>query len=533
VDRVPEVSVIIPVFNGMPHIERTIQSLLDQTIGFERLQVLIIDDGSTDETPAFIDRAAVGRPSIEVYHQPASGNPAGPRNFAIERARGRYIFFLDADDHLSPDALLAMVDVADANGTDVVLARVLGVGGRGSPRSPCARTLPRTDVFHCNAYWSLNPMKMFRTELVRSLGLRFSMDMPWGEDQPFTAMAYLKGNGISILADKDYVFWVFLADRSNITTRVASLADRMPVVNTMFDLVAAEVPEGADRDRLLLRHFQVELVVSAFEAYRRESDTQARSAAFERFGAIVRAYYSDAIEQALHPRSRVLMRFVTQGDEAGFAAYLDTLAPGVQSETLVEGGSVFQQLPGFRDPATPLPDSLFDVGPGLRASCRVEPLKAGRAGLGIEASCRLGALSHAVTGVALLACSENAAGEISVPLNHRIVTEETQPYVLVRDTVEAGRLLAVLPTGTYKLFIRVSAGEVSRQVGVFECALPPARPRVVRSWALPMRSGTLATTSKGHLTIKVVVGTRTALRGAARRAYGRLRRLAGRGETVR
>jgi len=513
------VSVIIPVFNGMPHIERTIESLLDQTIGFERLQVLIVDDGSTDETPAFIDRAAAEHPSIEVFHQPASGNPATPRNFALERVRGRYIFFLDADDHLSRDALWAMVDVADANGTDVVLARVLGVGGRGSPRSPCARTLPRTDVFHCNAYWSLNPMKMFRTELVRSLGLRFPTDIPWGEDQPFTAAAYLKGNGISILADKDYVFWVFLAERSNITTRVVSLADRMPVVGTMFDLVAAAVPEGSDRDRLMLRHFQVELVVSAFEAYRGETDASVRAAAFERFGAIVRAHYNDAIEQALHPRSRVLMHLVSLGDEAGFAAYLDTLAAGVQPETLVEGGSVFQQLPGFRDPAAPLPDSLFDVGP---------------AGLGIEASCRLGAVTHAVTGVPLVACPERGSYETVVPLSHRIATDETQPYVLVRDTVEAGRLLAGLSADTYKLFMRVTAGDVSRQVGVFECALPPERPRVVRSWALPMRSGTLATTSKGQLTTKVVVGTRTALRGAARRAYRRLKAVAvGRGETFR
>ena len=60
-DRVSEVSVIVPVFNGMPHIERTIESLLGQTVGFERLQVLIVDDGSTDDTPAFIDQTVVAR----------------------------------------------------------------------------------------------------------------------------------------------------------------------------------------------------------------------------------------------------------------------------------------------------------------------------------------------------------------------------------------------------------------------------------------------------------------------------------------
>ena len=522
-DRVPEVSVIIPVFNGMPHIERTIESLLGQTIGFGRLQVLVVDDGSTDDTPAFIDRTAGMHPSIEVFHLPHSGNPAGPRNFALERVRGRYIFFLDADDYLSPDALQAMVDVADDNGTDVVLARLLGLGGRGSPRSPYARTYPRTDVFHCNAYWSLNPMKMFRTEMVRSLGLRFPTDVPWGEDQSFTATAYLKGNGISILADKDYVFWVFLENRSNITTRVVSLAERMPVVDLMFGLVAAEVPEGPDRDRLMRRHFQIELAISAFDAYKAERDASLRSAAFERFRAIARAHYHEGIEAALHPRSRILMRFVTQGDEPAFAAYLDALEREETPEVLSEGGSVFQRLPGFRDPAAALPDDLFDIGSYLRASCRVEPVMAGRDGLRIEAACRLGALTEAVTSVSVVARQPSGPKEIVAPLSHRIVTDETQPYVLVRDTLAAGKLLARLPAGTHRLFMRVSAGEVSRQVGVFECALPSARPRVVRSWALPMRSGKLVTTPKGHLTIKVVVGTRIALLGLARRAYGRLK----------
>jgi len=525
-DRVPDVSVIIAVFNGMPHIERTFRSLMDQTLGIERMQVLVIDDGSTDGTPAFIDGFAATNPSFAVYHRENSGGPAAPRNFAIERARGRYLFFLDADDYLSEDALQAMVEVADANSTDVVLARILGLGGRGSPRSPYARTLPRTDAFHSNAYWSLNPMKMFRADMVRSLGLRFPTDIPWGEDQSFTATAYLKGNGISILADKDYVFWVFLADRSNMTTRVVSLAERMPVVDLMFDLVAEAVPEGPDRDRLMRRHFQVELAISAFDAYRAEADVSLRSAAFRRFRSVTDAYYHEAIEAGLHPRSRVLMRLVSEGDEAAFAAYLDASATTDPPEVLVEGESVFERLPGFRDPAASLPDGLFDIGPSLRASCRVEPVVPRRGGLGIEVACRLGVLTDRITDVSLVVRQQDDPGEVVIPLAHRIVTEETQPFALVRDTVSARALLSGLAPGTHTLFIRVSAGEVSRRVRVSECAPPPKHPRVVRAWTIPMRYATLITTSNGVLTMKVVVGTRVSLRAYARAVRARARAFA-------
>ncbi|HEY5549148.1 MAG TPA: glycosyltransferase family A protein, partial [Coriobacteriia bacterium] len=318
-DQQPDVSVIVAAYNGMPYIERMLASLVRQTIGLAHMQVLVVDDGSTDETPAVLDQTAAAHPSFEIIHQPNFGRPAGPRNRALKSVRGRYVFFLDQDDYLSDDALETMVRTADVNGTDVVLARMKGVGGRGTQRTMFARTIPRTDVHSCSAYWTLNPMKLFRAEMVRSLGLQFAEDSPWGEDEPFVAMAYLKGAGISILADRDYVYWVYRDDLSNITTSVLALADRMPVVDRMFDLVAANVPPGPERDRLMQRHFRVELGDSAFEGYRTELDLGLRVAAFRRFREIVDAYYTERIESALPVGDRVLMRLISEGRADEFA----------------------------------------------------------------------------------------------------------------------------------------------------------------------------------------------------------------------
>lgn len=504
---IPDVSVIIAVYNGMPYIRETLDSLLRQTIGLARMQVLIVDDGSTDETPAFIDGLAAIHPSIEVIHQPNSGGPAGPRNRAIDSARGRFMFFLDADDYLSDDALEAMVGMADANGTDVVLARIKGLGGRPTPRTMFTRTLPRTDVFSSSVYWTLNPMKLFRTELVRRLDLRFPIDLPWGEDQPFVASAYLKGDGISVLADKDHVFWRNRDDRSNITIRAVALADRMPVADRMFDFVAGIVPPGPDRDRLLGRHFHIELM-SAFSGYRTEPDPEVRAAAFRRFREIIDSHFNESIQSALPPADRVSIRLVSEGRQAEFAEYLEVLAHAGPPSVCVEGQRVFLGLPWFRETGRDLPDDLFDIGGQLRAECRVESLTTTGGGVRLSAACRLGLLTDRVSDVGLVVRPRAGGDEIVLPLAHRIELEETRPFVRVEDSLTADRLLGRLETGGYTLHVRISSGGVSRERRLSECAASQQAARFVRRSAEDgsVMSGLLTASSQGALSLRAIDG---------------------------
>jgi CDP-glycerol glycerophosphotransferase len=162
VGREPDVSVVVTTFNGAAYIECALDSIVRQTVGPERMQVLVIDDGSTDATPAILERYAAENPCFEVIEQPNWGGPAQPRNRALESVQGRYVFFLDQDDSIVDDALERMISVADENGTDVVVARMKSFGGRNTPRVVFSRTVPRTDVFSSSAYWLLNPLKLFR-----------------------------------------------------------------------------------------------------------------------------------------------------------------------------------------------------------------------------------------------------------------------------------------------------------------------------------------------------------------------------------
>lgn len=100
--NVPLFSIIVPVYNVKEYIEITIGSILEQTI--RDLEILAIDDGSTDGSGDMLDIIASTDARVRVFHQPNSGVSAA-RNLGLDKARGKWIVFVDGDDAISKDAL--------------------------------------------------------------------------------------------------------------------------------------------------------------------------------------------------------------------------------------------------------------------------------------------------------------------------------------------------------------------------------------------------------------------------------------------
>lgn len=103
----PNVSVIIPTYNRAPLLGRAIRSVLDQT--YRDFQLIIVDDGSTDDTPAAV--AAFDDPRILYLRQPANLGGAAARNVAIAAATTPFIAFQDSDDQWRPDKLQKQLDL--------------------------------------------------------------------------------------------------------------------------------------------------------------------------------------------------------------------------------------------------------------------------------------------------------------------------------------------------------------------------------------------------------------------------------------
>jgi glycosyltransferase involved in cell wall biosynthesis len=110
-DRPPRVSIIVAVYNGEAHVEEALRSLLGQ--GWADLEVIVVDDGSTDGTPAVLARIAREDRRVIVCPRANSGRPACARNTGLAIARGEYIGFLDHDDFSAPQRIATMVEALD------------------------------------------------------------------------------------------------------------------------------------------------------------------------------------------------------------------------------------------------------------------------------------------------------------------------------------------------------------------------------------------------------------------------------------
>ena len=106
------VSVIVPVYNMELYLDRSIQSILDQS--YRNFEVLLVDDGSTDNSGIICDNYAASDSRVRVIHKD-NGGVSSARNVGIKEMRGDFFLFLDADDLLERHALHICVDEASLN----------------------------------------------------------------------------------------------------------------------------------------------------------------------------------------------------------------------------------------------------------------------------------------------------------------------------------------------------------------------------------------------------------------------------------
>ena len=112
-----KISIVVPVYNVFEYLNRCVRSLLEQT--YSNLEIILIDDGSTDGSGGLCDELASSDPRIKVIHQKNAGL-SGARNTGLDNASGEYIFFCDSDDFLDRDALHHMHDKICMDGADIV-----------------------------------------------------------------------------------------------------------------------------------------------------------------------------------------------------------------------------------------------------------------------------------------------------------------------------------------------------------------------------------------------------------------------------
>lgn len=298
-----KVSVVIPVYNPGKYIEDCITSLLRQSLPDDEYEAIFVNDGSTDDTPARLDRLAAEHANMHVIHQEASGWSGKPRNVGIAAAKGEFIQFVDNDDWLGDEALERMYGYGVENKADVVVGKMVGKG-RGVPRELFRKNRPHANVDNAPLIDSLTPTRCSARNSSTGTTSATWRGAAWLEDHVFVTEAYLRAENISVLSDYLCYYHVKRDDASNAGFQRFDPVGYFKNLREALDVVEELTEPGPLRDKLFRRWLRNEMVermrgqrlLKLPEDYRRELFDEIHKVVVERFGPGVAA--------GLPPRSR-------------------------------------------------------------------------------------------------------------------------------------------------------------------------------------------------------------------------------------
>ena len=215
-DGIHDICVVVPAYNALPYCKDMVDSIVSQDFGPYDVQVLVIDDGSTDATGEYFDEVHQKYPYFEVIHQSNSGSPAQPRNLGIERSSSEYVFFADADDSFVGNSIRRMLDHAYQKKLDIAVVKLDASDWNISYGGMFEASQDNCTVTNSPILNSLGPCKLFKRSILVEHGIRFATDIAY-EDLPFSLEAYLNASNISILADCDYYKYVKRDDGNSLS----------------------------------------------------------------------------------------------------------------------------------------------------------------------------------------------------------------------------------------------------------------------------------------------------------------------------
>lgn len=207
----PIVSVVMPVYNAAGHLAECLDSVAGQTL--TDIQIICVDDGSTDDTGEILDRYAQKDARFQVFHQENLG-PGPARNFGLARAEGEYLIFLDSDDLFDHRLLETLVLAAQRTHADVTVCRSSAFDSESGDALPSEGLLKtgvlagrevfspgevRDVLFQFTHGWPWD--KLLRTEFIRRQGLTYPA-LPNSQDMVFIFPALALARRISVIGER-------------------------------------------------------------------------------------------------------------------------------------------------------------------------------------------------------------------------------------------------------------------------------------------------------------------------------------------
>lgn len=210
------ISVIVPCYNVSSYLDRCINSLINQTIGYEHLEMIFINDASTDNTlNLLLDYEKKYEENIVVINCEENGKQGTARNIGLQYATTKYISFLDSDDELHPDALKCMYDSMQRHSCDFVKCdykQVYSEADKGSTLYAEEQHMDMSDIGTKRRYilehgWQTGPCgKLYSKEFLEQHAIFFPQNITM-EDVYFSELCMLYATNITYIPIPYYYYY--------------------------------------------------------------------------------------------------------------------------------------------------------------------------------------------------------------------------------------------------------------------------------------------------------------------------------------
>ena len=244
----PAVSVLVPVFNSEAFLDKCLESLACQTLA--DLEVICVDDHSTDGSRAILDKRAAEDSRFKVISFAENRGPSAARNAALDAALGEYVAFVDSDDFVAPDFLEKLYRAAVCAHVDVAKGTLMNY-------DPVKGASYQREIFNLNHrikehkawFFMTYTSAIYRTRMLREHGIRFDERLRFFEDPHFSIRAAFHYNQVAVVDDAVYYY----TDNPHSVTRACNdtrpIQDLIAGAQDLLDQMDALPVEG--------RHYQI------------------------------------------------------------------------------------------------------------------------------------------------------------------------------------------------------------------------------------------------------------------------------------
>ncbi|HDR7312095.1 glycosyltransferase family 2 protein [Bacillus cytotoxicus] len=312
------ITVITPVYNAANNLKKTIDSVINQSIGFENIQYILVDDGSTDSSREILLQYANQYENIiVVFLSENTGTPAAPRNLGIELSTSKYITFLDADDWFESNGLEVLYNILEETKDDYIVGKTIQVESESSKivgeHESCKERRNVSPFSIPHIFQHLGPRaRLVRANIIKDNNIKYP-EMKFAEDKQFFIDVLIHSKSISTTSKT--IYYLNRLDENN-----ASLTKQTDVMQKMDSNIAVikyviqkKLPVNQEK-MILNRLYEFDSITRLFNRYHfiKSKDKQSYIDKFNEVLETTKELRYDFSKNFFHPINQVAYQLFLQ-----------------------------------------------------------------------------------------------------------------------------------------------------------------------------------------------------------------------------